>query len=346
MAIEFKCECGAMCSADETKVGTLYHCEACGLDIPVPASPAPAAPAGETAPELGPDGLPAKRISGLADLQKELGGAAAPTDAAPLADTAKRESDRNALLQQLGGGLGGTAEMMAQMKAVREGAGIDPTQRAAAAKSIGQPKKVKAPVRPPTGVARAAHHLGFKRMAWKPSLAIALVCIGFAVYCFIPHAPAPIVDVPNEITDQDRTIKDPQIVKDNLGRFWAVPQGAKYQQSSSGSVFYLNESDFEEQGILAEDWLRQRNKVQSYRQDQAGRQVMYLVFGVSFVLVGGVLAFLSLWMLHDVRLVRRESIPVAEEVKPEPAAPPVTPVIVDETPVALPAPPADEPKKD
>jgi len=46
VVIRFKCTCGAMCSADEAKVGELIHCTACGLDFPVPAGndvPVPAA---------------------------------------------------------------------------------------------------------------------------------------------------------------------------------------------------------------------------------------------------------------------------------------------------------------
>jgi len=46
VAITFRCACGAVYTVDDAQVGVLFHCEACGVDMPVPSAstdaPAPA----------------------------------------------------------------------------------------------------------------------------------------------------------------------------------------------------------------------------------------------------------------------------------------------------------------
>jgi len=44
VAIQFTCPCGASYSVDDSQAGVLFHCEKCGLDVPVPAAAAPGAP--------------------------------------------------------------------------------------------------------------------------------------------------------------------------------------------------------------------------------------------------------------------------------------------------------------
>ena len=69
MAIEFKCSCGATCRADEAKAGTLFHCEACGLDLPVPApgTPSSTESPGASPPDAAAAGAPPKiSVSGAA----------------------------------------------------------------------------------------------------------------------------------------------------------------------------------------------------------------------------------------------------------------------------------------
>jgi len=131
VTIEFKCSCGAVCRAEESEVGHLHHCEACGLDVPVPpaeeaeaslqaeaageevvAAPAedaePAAEAenpenaeAEEATEA-PQGEPTDAGSGLDDLRSQV---MSEEEAAHAAEEAKaHEEAAGALRDQLGGG--------------------------------------------------------------------------------------------------------------------------------------------------------------------------------------------------------------------------------------------------
>ena len=135
MTIEFRCSCGAICRADESEVGHLFHCEACGLDVPVPPPEEAARSLQEGEPEPGsaeteaaaPDAAPAgddesapaaDAPHGAADaLREQLGGGGVGDiaahihdgeDEAALADAAavteKRRADADALREQLGDG--------------------------------------------------------------------------------------------------------------------------------------------------------------------------------------------------------------------------------------------------
>jgi len=137
VTIEFRCSCGALCRADESEVGHLFRCQACGLDVPVPA-PEEAArslqeveterPSAETqagAPDAAPDearpgddaSAPAAEAAGAADALREQLGAGGVADVAAhihdgedetaraeaTAEAEKHREDADALRQQLGG---------------------------------------------------------------------------------------------------------------------------------------------------------------------------------------------------------------------------------------------------
>ena len=112
MAIEFRCACGALCRAEDDQVGQLVHCEACGLDTPVPSADDAAVgdveACGEAAQalrdQLGGGGI-ADIVAGLRDTDKEGQGAA---------EADKRRANTDALREQLGGG--GVADLAAALQ--------------------------------------------------------------------------------------------------------------------------------------------------------------------------------------------------------------------------------------
>ncbi|MFO8015005.1 MAG: hypothetical protein R6X20_17085 [Phycisphaerae bacterium] len=147
MTIEFRCSCGALCRADESQVGQLVQCEACGLDVPVPSRyaaervveddapeaeappPEPASDEGEPAQGDAPAGDDASASDGEESrtaaeaLREQLGGGGAADIAAHIHDGAdqsarveaaaeaeKHREDADALREQLGGDAEAAAE--------------------------------------------------------------------------------------------------------------------------------------------------------------------------------------------------------------------------------------------
>jgi len=108
VTIEFRCSCGAICRADEAEVGHLYHCEACGLDLPVPSPEeaervieADAAQAGEAEGEPVEGEAPPSK-AGLDDLQRQVVSDQERAHATREAES--RQGAAEALREQLGGG--------------------------------------------------------------------------------------------------------------------------------------------------------------------------------------------------------------------------------------------------
>ncbi|MBE3070024.1 MAG: hypothetical protein IMZ66_07290 [Planctomycetes bacterium] len=336
MAIEFRCPCGAACSADESQVGHLFHCEACGLDIPVPApgqiedSGAQAdhpADAGEVAAVLDeghdeaaremvhqvqetqltdPAEVAAKHEADLAALGQE---AAAGADVAEVG--ARHKASIEALHEQLGS-RGGSGEMAEQMRAVREGKGGVPGAGALAAE-LGPRKARPASKGPPKGKARAAHHIGFKRAIWLPSLAIGLVCLVLGGYCFFASPSNPYEKHLERFWSElkEAGIGEFEVVR-HQGKAWAIPKGAAHTETVTGRVFFQNVPLYgdkapDEPAVEADDYV----KSQDY---QGGQQSRYLSFGLGLLAVGLALVVLSLWVLHDVRLMRGDKAP--ETAKP------------------------------
>lgn len=319
MAIEFRCPCGAVCSAAETRVGELFHCEACGLDTPVP-SPEQAQAAGHAAHQEAAQDMihqvqdlqgaaaaeaAARHQEDLAALLKETGGNAPEPDA-----EANRKAGVAALHEQLGSHAG-AAEMAEQMRAVREGQG--------GAAMAGAPPVVLGPLsgprppskRPPTGKARAAHHIGFKRAIWLPSLLVSLVCLGVGVYCFFPGGSNPYARHLERFQGllKDAGITEPEIVT-YQDKAWAIPKGAEHSITSLGKVFYQNVAALgdkapDEPAVEADDYV----KSQAH---QSMQQSKYLWFGFMLLAVGLALGVLSLWAYHDVRVMRGETAAAPE----------------------------------
>lgn len=382
MDIEFKCPCGAACRAEEAKAGQLFRCEACGLDIPVPAAPGGAPSA---AAEPAPGAPPTARPSAMEALRAEVGKPGAAADlvsqiraakaagagpvraagehlaekaAADIIPTAEvvgesaaapgksamealqadigHKGDVNEMLAQLGGAKPGTGPGAAPGGA--PGAGL-----AAVAALAARPARPTGLPKPPTGVARAAHHFKFKRVMWIPALVVAGLCVVLGVvlgvWSLLPRSAPKPPDVdkikePEIVTDatgemwaiprgtqavvrsdglmgyrdeagQEGAAK--KIITDEAGRFWAVPAGKTVQVSKTGKMFYEDDTGYEVMAEPADDWVdiyRQLEKIRTYH---GGRQHGNLWFGGALLAVGLVLAALGIWMWIDVRTVRREA---------------------------------------
>ena len=347
MAIEFTCDCGATCSADESQAGQLFHCEACGLDIPVPA-PQGAVTAGDEAAETSeppeadvveaavedmgdaeahadaeramveqmkevrgdPDEIAAKRREDLDALKRDTAGDLDEDEA-----KARHEGNIRALHDQLGA-QGGIAEMAEQMRAVREGGDAVAVSAGELGPRTVRPLKKK----PPKGKERAAHHIGFKKAIWMPSLLVGLACVGIGAYCFLPSAE-------ENPYQQHVAYFQEQLKKAGIGEFevvevgkgsWAVPKGATHSVSQTGIVYYQDIPAYgqmapDEPAVDATDYVNSQTH-------QSGRHVKSLQFGILLTGVGAVLVVLSAITLRDVRIVaamRAEQAPDEEVAEGE-----------------------------
>jgi hypothetical protein len=277
------------------------------------AGPAPAAVGGAASagvPGLAPPGVGGAAPAGVPGLAPPGVGGAAPAGVPGLAP----------------GVVGGEAA-----------AGGGPAVPAAAALRLGAKARRPALPPPPTGMARAAHHYGFKRAMWLPSLVIAAVCGALGVWCFVPRAAAPLVNMdlkePEIVKDGQGNLfaiprgtqADPRpdglmgykdangqeglaraIIRDTADRAWAIPQGKTPEIRKSGRVFYLDDSGYEIAAESADYWLDIQRDLDKIKQFRGGKEQGYVWFGVWLLAVAVVLAGLSVWMLVDVRAVRRE----------------------------------------
>ena len=257
MAIQFKCPCGADCSADEMKVGQTIRCEACGKDVKVP-EPGDA-PVAEVLVEPGPSAMQGlQEIIGHGDVNemirqvKEARGipAGAPAPGAGV--------QPSAVPVGAGAPAGAAAGQSAGVPAI--GTGPAAAAEAASAEAAGQAPAawVSAPVAeaarpasaepeakrgfslppPPRGLDRARHHLGFKKVMWLPTLLIGFGGVGLAGWCFQAEGPTQqVMDVP------EGTLK---IVKSADGEMWLVPQGATAKEHEDGTMWYTAEGSEEE----------------------------------------------------------------------------------------------------
>ena len=339
MAIHFKCACGADGSADESRAGQTIRCAACGQDVPVPA-PADAPVAG----------VVSEGPSAMDDLRATVG-----------------KGDVNEMIAQITGvrpaGDGGATPSAGGTGSAAPGvAAGGPTSRPGPATgglaSASGARAKSAPPPPLTPKDRAAHHFGFKRVMWIPSLLIGLVCAGFGVWCFIPHeivkGPGVVIEEPEIVADaQGKLFAIPrgtervdhpdgtvwsknaagqelpadQVIVTDRGGAWLIPPGQKYEVTNRGNVYLLkpaDENDPEsplisgEAAKPADEAMRIFKHEKDVTEFKSGREEGYFWFGIALFAVAAVLIALSLWMVRDVRLVRREM--AAREAAEAPAS--------------------------
>jgi hypothetical protein len=111
VTIEFRCSCGALCRADESQVGQLVPCEACGLDVPVPSPEEAERGIEEDAPDAEATEADARPPEAASEEEESAEGQADQTDAPAGGDAS--ETAAEALREQLGGG--GVADIAAHI---------------------------------------------------------------------------------------------------------------------------------------------------------------------------------------------------------------------------------------
>ncbi len=171
---------------------------------------------------------------------------------------------------------------------------------AAAAAQAGDAAPVRR--RPPTGIDRARHHYGFKRVFWSISLAVGLVCLAMATWGFWP-GPHSVSDVPDLETYAKQAAPDiehPELHRE-FSHFYLIEKGAKVTIGEENKVYYAKEGGFEVPAVEADDWAEARQALDA----QTSLRHEYWAFGVMNVIVGLSLLALGVWMLRDVMAVHR-----------------------------------------
>jgi hypothetical protein len=234
--IDLKCECGATCSAEESQLGQTVKCPACGKDVPVQA------PANAPTAEVMAEGPSAMR-----DLQSTVGHGDVSEMIAQITGKRPVEGQADAAAPAASGAASqpgspaGAPSASAGGPAAPAPAGSRAAVVAAMAKDTPKPKR-----KLPTGTARAAHHIGFKRLMWRVAVLVGLVCAGFAVYCFLPKSgPA----VPPE---PDFPVNNGDLSLDEHGKAWAMPKGATPSPQKSGKMCYYFAA-VEQEGLSLKD---------------------------------------------------------------------------------------------
>ena len=272
MAIEFKCPCGAVCRADEAKAGELFHCDACGLDLPVPAAGSEAA---GSAPKVSVSASAVEEFKaqardrrGFKDMLAQLHPDKTPADsnvpvaevvagpAPSLADEFRAQvggrDGFNAMMSQLHGievppeappaaeGAPGdvtgspAASAAGSTTAASTAAGLQPAGSGAAGAIAAAGTKARGLAPPAKPVSRAQHHFGFKRVMWLPTLIVAGVCLLASIYAFTLYATAP---EQAAVVPPDVVIKEPEIIKDAQGEQWAIPRGSTAAAHEDGTMW-------------------------------------------------------------------------------------------------------------
>ena len=248
MAIEFKCSCGAACSADEMKVGQTIHCEACGKDVKVP-EPADA-PVAEVLVDPGPSAMQGlQEIIGRGDVN-EMVRQISEARGVPLPAKAPASAPSRVPASAPVGAAAAAGVTMAQRAGAAAApvtggaapaAGVSVPGLSAAGPAAAEPESNRgfSLPPPPRGLDRARHHLGFKKVMWLPALIIGFGSVGWAARCFLEEGPTR-----QAMYVQERTL---EIVKSADGKkMWLVPPGATATEHEDGTIWYTAEDSKEE----------------------------------------------------------------------------------------------------
>jgi hypothetical protein len=144
--------------------------------------------------------------------------------------------------------------------------------------------------RAPTGHARAATHLSYKRFAWLPALAMGLICVAVGIYCAVRGLSVDVPEPPG------------QVLEGPNGRLWVIDAQATDITWEGGEPRGKLEGGWDVVGKLPAE----RPDFRRYL-DQKKVATQWLIFAVAFVPVGAVLAFFGLWMRRDVKLVAAQA---------------------------------------
>jgi hypothetical protein len=223
---------------------------------------------------------------------------------------------------------GAAGDLVTQMRAVQaeraSGAPADAeaarrdgeaAARLGAAKS-GVPR-ARPKARPPMDAyARAAHHLGAKKVLWIPALVVGSVCAILAVVCLVA-GPWLLVTIPELTSGQGRfgpIFTEPgedglekkwELVEAEDGKRWLIEDGTEALEWKDGKLMALKAFGDQLYQLKSEPVGKNENYValSAAAEARASAGKRYLIFGPIFLVIGPVLLFLSLWMRRDIRLV-------------------------------------------
>jgi hypothetical protein len=340
VAIEFNCTlCGAACSAEEARVGQTIKCPSCGKDVQVPA------PADAPTAEVVAEGE-----SAMQSLQATVGKGDVDemifqiTGKRPTSPTTPQTPNATGTPATAGSAPEGTVVFGGSAPASGSPAPGSPApgspasgslaaSAAAAAAQAGEAPKTRR--RPPKGLDRAKHHYGFKKVMWIVSTAVGLVCLGLAVYCFLPKASLQSKEIPTfeemariAAPDIAKPVLVEKITAKEISHWWIVEEGAEVRVEGTGKVVY-DRDGFDVPAVLADEWVASRDGYKNVLAQQAENESKWHLFGIAFGATGAVLAALGLWMLSDVIRVRRDrkanEPPAAPGAAPADAAKAATP---------------------
>jgi len=243
----------------------------------------------------------------------QLGSAAAKASLAAAASqlsTGEPKQDLAAVAGELGGGRGGAADLVAQMKGARAGGATGPALAGLATTAVSATgAKRPARPRPLTAHQRAAHHIGFKRFMWKPTVGVAALCLLLGIVCLVlppllpsglpPQGGGRIVkdEKGNEIFLDARGEVKQRVAYGPDGKAWFIdPDTTELTWESGRPVAKVSGFDVP---------VAAASENQDFRamQHVAAKSGSYFWFGIAFFLVGLPLFGLAWWMRHDVLLV-------------------------------------------
>jgi hypothetical protein len=273
--MDFKCQCGATCSADEAQAGQTVKCAACGQDVPVPApAEALAAPAGEEGAE----------------------GEVLAVDTRPVQEAAREQfpkGDVDEMIFQLTGRRPGEAPPTPKVKPQEKVV----TDVAAAVADAPEAPPVER--KPKTQLDFARHHYGFKRIFWPIAIGVGALLLAMAGWGFWPRDFKTYTDIPSledVVKGEALDIEHPALYY-AAGHDYVVEKGAEITTEDENDVFFMKNGVKTPAYPVSESWAAEYRAVGT-------KQWMHWIFGGVCALIGGMLIFLGAWMLRDVRLVR------------------------------------------
>jgi hypothetical protein len=226
---------------------------------------------------------------------------------------------------------GPAGDLVTQMRAVQAERASGAPSASDAAAGLGAAKsgvpRARPKARPPMDAyARAAHHLGAKKVLWIPALVVGSVCAILAVECLVA-GPWKLATIPELTSGQGRfgaIFTEPgedglgakwELVQAKDGKWWLIEDGTESLEWEDGKVVALGAGGFQ---LKSEPASKNKNyaALSAAAAAQATVGKRYLVFGPIFLVIGPVLLALSLWMRRDIRLVAEaEKAETAEQAE-------------------------------
>jgi hypothetical protein len=288
--MDFKCQCGATCSADESQAGQTIKCAACGQDVPVPAAV---------------QATVTDDIEIDDDVPSGEGGESLAVDNQSIHESAREQfpkGDVDEMIRQLTGRQPGEAAPAKTSKPAPKPQSKAVAEAATALSDA--PAAPAGPAKPKTRLDYARHHFGFKRIFWPIGLAVGVLLMAMAVWGFWPRGLQSFDEIPTleELAKENKLDLKHPVRYRQFTHSYLIEDGAPTSLTHDGNViFVLDGVD-----ILApqiDDWAEAYDGIA----EQVSRKYMLWFFGAACGLSGGLLFFFGLWMMRDVSMVNRSS---------------------------------------